>query len=205
MIRTEKVLLVVIFLLIGLIVISLFRRKQNKNTRIQAIRSVITGVGAVICLVSLFSYWIEVEAVSYTQVEIASLWNIALMQVIVYTMIFLVVLQYFGSYIYGSGFEAGKGLIARASSFFLAITVIVIIGLGVVPGVRFVGFAPWIAVFGAIISRTALEMPKEEDEEDEDSGTLRGECPKCGDPVDLSDSFCRNCGKALDMEDKISD
>ncbi len=192
----------VIFFLIALISVSSFRRRQKKNTRIQAIRGVITGVGAVICFVSLFSTWIEYEGVVRTQLQIANIWNIALMQVVVYTMVFLTVLLYFGSFVYAFGFKAGKGLISRASSFFLAICVIFIIGLSIVPDVRFVGFAPWIAIFGAIIGRTSLEVPKEEDEEEEEP--LKGECPKCGDPVSLDDSFCSNCGKALDLEDKIS-
>lgn len=203
MIGNQQIILVATFLLLGLVGISTFSRSRNKNTRLQAIRSMITGVGAIICLVSLFSYWIEYKGIPYAQVGIAGLWDIGLMQVVVYTMIFLVVLQYFGSFIYAVGLKAGKGLISRSFSFFLTMCVIIIIGFSVVPGVRFVGFAPWIAIFGSIIGRTALEVPQEEEEEDEED--LKGECPKCGDPVKLEDSFCSSCGKALDLEDKFSE
>lgn len=156
-----EVLPALLLLVFGGITTALYRR----NARVELKQGCMAAIGSGICIMYLFYPWITYNGTIYTGMGIRSLSSFAITQVIVFSLLLLSMLLFLGAFLHGYGFEVGEWLISRSSNVFLGLSILLILGMGVLPGFRFEGFAPWLTILGALVVKISVRLPKEEEEE----------------------------------------
>lgn len=157
-----EVIPALVLLMFGGLTTALYRR----NARVELKQGCMAAIGSGICILYLFYPWVNYDGAIYTGIGIRSLSGFAITQVIVFSLFLLAVLLFLGAFLHGYGFEVGEWLISKSSNVFLGLSILLILGLGVLPGFRFEGFAPWLTILGALVVKISVRLPKEEDEEE---------------------------------------
>ncbi len=186
-----------IFLILAAIAVSFLGKRSGKNTKEHFRQAIFAAIGTGICLVSLFHAWISIAGVNYTAFEVGSLLyqisEVAISQAAFYFLLFFVMIMYFGVFLHGYGYDAGRGLISKGSIFFILVTVLLILGLGAIPRTQY-RYAPWVAIFGGVVSRVSLNIARGERWEESYEVNV---CPSCEEKVEPGEKYCTNCGEKL--------
>lgn len=190
-----------ILLVLGVIAFSVFGRISNKNTKAHFKQAFLASIGGGICFVMLFQSWIVYKGIPYSALGISSLLfnltDVAISQAVFYFLFLLIMIMFFGAFLHGYGYDAGEGLISKSSLLFIVISVLLILGLGLIPHTKY-KFAPWIAIFGGVIGRVSLSIAK--GEKWGGSSGIAGSkvCPSCGKEIESESKYCVYCGKKLE-------
>ncbi len=156
---------VTIFVGIGL-ALFFHRKGAPKNRLVQGSTAIISGV---IIVVSLFFPWIASGATGIRGVDLGTftiengIINVHIVGVVVMLILLLGLLTVLGGYLILFGYSIGNKLVTNATGFALFFSIIIAIGLGLIPMSMValtIDIAPWICIFGAILGIIAMYLER---------------------------------------------